>query len=332
MHTPEMSSKTNEKVDNERKFPSFDAWQQEQSNAEQEKIEAFNKFVDFCKKDTNIKQTLANLAPTESDFYGDASIAYSDKLYKGFQDIQSDLGDIMQNFYPSDTIEDRLKGIKNDTISAGADPWKLQRCYQDDFTAMSPDFNTKVRQNTIGYSTKNPHELDQDAHSINEMLHLVHSSIVNNEDTLQSLPILESKNNEYDTISLYGTEETKNPIAKDIYDQLKDSKESYTDIVSLPDRTLMMVRDRGHALTLDIAKDPDNKYYVDYFIPKICNVDKINQLPGVRKVIKKDNENQVNDFTTGMFSVDNEGDVANQVVSFIKQVPTDNDIEFSYSF
>lgn len=311
------------------KMPSFDKWRDQNTEIDPNKLELFNKFTDFFKKDSRIKRALSELAPSEQDFYGDEAVRYADKLYEETGDIISDIKSIMQNFYSSEFLEKRLEQIKDDVINAGANPKKLTSVYQRDFASMSEKFNKGIREEVKGYiSWGDPHKFDSEASSINEILHLIHSSIVNNEEILQSLPVLESEKGQYGETTLYGTANSKNPIAKEIYDQIKNGDESWTDIVSLPDRTLMMVRDRGHALTIDIEKDiKDDKFYINYFVPKICNVDKVNQLPGVRKVIKREGESQVLEFTTGVFSINNETDVASTVTNFIKMVPTDIDIE-----
>ena len=67
---------------------------------------------------------------------------------------------------------------------------------------------------------------------------------------LQALPKIEQKNNNQNyEITLYGNE---NVVSKTIYDKfLKELVCGLIDIVSLSnDRTIMMVRDRGHALSI----------------------------------------------------------------------------------
>ena len=83
---------------------------------------------------------------------------------------------------------------------------------------------------------------------------------------------------------------------------------------------------RSYALGHKAKKDPNGEYYVSYFVPKICNVDKINLLPGVRKVQKKLGVNQARESTTGVFKIDNEAEVGQKVLSFIDMVPDDKDI------
>lgn len=50
----------------------------------------------------------------------------------------------------------------------------------------------------------------------------------------------------------------------------------------------MMLRDFGHATTLDINIENDEAW-IEYFIPKVCNYLMVNELPGVRKVDKSSN-------------------------------------------
>ena len=45
----------------------------------------------------------------------------------------------------------------------------------------------------------------------------------------------------------------------------------------------MMVRDLGHALSVDIDISKDDEIIVKYFVPKICNMDMIQALPGINK-------------------------------------------------
>ena len=80
----------------------------------------------------------------------------------------------------------------------------------------------------------------------------------------------------------------------------------------------MMVRDRGHALTIDIDTSKDD-YFVKYFIPKLCNEDMIKALPGINK------DNISNNGTSGKFICNNK-EFTDKLFSFIEKVPTDNDM------
>ena len=80
-------------------------------------------------------------------------------------------------------------------------------------------------------------------------------------------------------------------------------------------KIIMMFRDLGHATTIEVSLDNGNAK-VEYFVPKLNNIELINYLPGVNKV----NENSVG--ATGSFEV-KEDNLTNSIVNFISRVPTD---------
>ena len=93
----------------------------------------------------------------------------------------------------------------------------------------------------------------------------------------------------------------------------------WTDMVAVNERKLlMMVRDRGHALTIEITLNLQTAR-IEYFISKLCNVDMINNLPGVNKV------NQDSVGATGAIEIPI-GDLQNTLFSLISKVPTDSDM------
>ena len=92
-----------------------------------------------------------------------------------------------------------------------------------------------------------------------------------------------------------------------------------TDMVAVNERKLlMMVRDRGHALTIEITLNLQTAR-IEYFIPKICNVDMVNNLPGINKV------NQDSVGATGILEIPI-SDLSNTLFSFISKVPMDSDM------
>lgn len=94
-----------------------------------------------------------------------------------------------------------------------------------------------------------------------------------------------------------------------------------TDMVTINERKLlMMVRDREHALTIEITINLQTAR-IEYYIPKLCNIDMINDLPGINKV----NQNSVG--ATGVIEV-SICDLPNTLFSFISKVPMNSDIVF----
>ena len=96
------------------------------------KLEEFEKFVNFFKRDAAIKKMLVDLAPTEDDYYD--PVSYQDRLYKGFEDISFDLRAIMQDYHQSEELEKRLESIKIGVIhSSGYE--ELKDTYREDFAS-----------------------------------------------------------------------------------------------------------------------------------------------------------------------------------------------------
>ncbi len=81
----------------------------------------------------------------------------------------------------------------------------------------------------------------------------------------------------------------------------------------------MMIRDRGHALTIEISLN-NNIARLEYFIPKLCNIDMINSLPGVNKV----NKNSIG--ATGILEIDI-NKLPNCLFDLISRVPMDSDMK-----
>ena len=276
----------------------------------------------FFKYNFEVKKILHATIPKEEYKYSrDTLIEYSDKLFQALNDIEYYMNVILEKFNFSNQdisyFKNFIKALKDELIKRGYDFVKLKEFYNAFFANMSQELINSVGENCVGYSFFRSVDL-KEAKSINEILHVVHQSIINNQNTLQSLPkISEKKNYENYEIILYGRENT---AARNIYENFpKELSCGWTDIVSLAnDRVIIMVRDRGHALSIEIEKEND-MYYVRYFIPKICNIDMVNSLKGVNKVTKDSK------YTVGVFETTLER-LPFEIVNFISKVPTDDDM------
>ena len=97
----------------------------------------------------------------------------------------------------------------------------------------------------------------------------------------------------------------------------------WTDMVAINDRKLIiMVRDRGHALTIEVTLN-NNIARIEYFIPKLCNIEMINNLPGVNKV----NKNSIG--ATGVIETPI-NTLPGVLFDFISKVPTDYDMVINF--
>ena len=155
---------------------------------------------------------------------------------------------------------------------------------------------------------------------MNEILHFLHSFILNNENILQSIVLINQKQNEFNyPIQLRGNK-------VEIFDQLFEKFPTnidvgWTDMVAINEKKLiMMVRDRGHALSIEISLN-GNIARIEYFIPKLCNIGMINALPGINKV----NNDSVG--ATGIIEIKKD-ELPQVLFDFISKVPMDSDMIF----
>lgn len=295
---------------------------QKNNLTEQKNLETLKNFI---KTDLSIKNDLLELAPNKTDNFDESSkINYIDKLYKSLKDLEFDFKSSLKGFNFDDKINESLTEFFNkekEKLAIGNyNNINCNEIYQNNFSDMSKTFIEDVKKTFVGYTSFNENDLNtsiKEAKTINELLHTCHSYIMNNQSILSSITKISEKQNQFKyPISLYG-EQTK--AAEELFNNFPmDLDVGWTDIISLEDQIFMMVRDRGHALTIDIDTSKDD-YLIKYFVPKLCNEEMIKALPG----INKDNISQ--NGASGCFQCKNT-EFTNKLFSFIEKVPTDNDM------
>lgn len=280
----------------------------------------------FFEVDTRIKKEMNNMAPSMIKYYDEASInKYTDDLNDSLVYIFNELRCIVLDLiggdpYVLEKITYLESNIKKEFYSCGFDINKLKLFYQKYVSNMEKDFVDSVKNECVGYKIGGRLTSVEKATSINEMLHFLHSYIVNNDYILMSIPLLDEKNNEYDyPIRLRGMD---SDIFRNLFDSFPaDLDVGDTDMVAISDKKiLIMVRDRGHALSIEISLN-NGIARIEYFVPKLCNVDMINKLPGVNKV----NNDSIG--ATGVIEVPIEY-LSDTLFDFISKVPTDSDMVF----
>lgn len=216
------------------------------------------------------------------------------------------------------------ENILNDIKNCNYNINKLESVYENDFLRMTNGFEDSLEKNIFGYCNKEKIYIPlEHCKTINDMLHYVHFYVMNNEDTFKNMDEIDVKNQddevEWMTYKLYGKD---TEIARDIFNKLPEN-EPRIDEVSFDNHIILMVRDRGHALTIDVQNELDH-YRVSYYIPKICNIDMVNSLKGISKV----DPNKKSDFDSahGEFVVD-KSSVGDEINKLITSVPTDEDIK-----
>ena len=291
-------------------------------NLENEKLEALKQFI---KIDLEIKNELMKLAPTLTDDFDESTrIAYVDKVYDSLKDFEYQFQSSLKGFKMGKDVDESIKNffrkLKENLAIGSFDKGACQTIFQRCFSSMSKRLIENVKENFIGYTEYGESELIQlinQVGTINELLHICHSYIMNNERILSSITKLGEKKNDYGyPIRLFGE---RTEISEDLFEKFPLNLDvGWTDIVAIQNQILMMVRDRGHALTLDIDTSQD-KIFVKYFIPKICNEDMIIALPGV------DENNLSGNGASGSFECEKQ-DFLEKLFGFIERVPMDSDI------
>lgn len=284
----------------------------------------FEKLKDFLINDLEMKESLFNSAPNEMDDYDEESrIQYTDKICNKLNDYEIQLKKIAEDFNlgveVSNAIANNISNIRNRFLIGKYDQGLIKKLYEKQFSSMSGKLIEDVKNACVGYKLRDENllpNLINESHSINELLHVMHSFIMNNEEILESMPVVDVKAEDNEPITLYGEE---NDISRKIFDNFPtDSKCGVTDIISTKDKIIMMVRDLGHALSVDIDISKDDEIIVKYFVPKICNGDMIQALPGINQ--KSITENGA----TGIFKTSKD-EISNKINNFIEMVPTDLD-------
>ncbi|MBR3133326.1 MAG: hypothetical protein IKG42_04605 [Clostridia bacterium] len=295
-------------------------------STEEKKTDNLISLKDFFESDMKIKESLIKSTPTEMDDYNEESrIKYIDKLDEELKYFKEQFLSITMKFNFGSSIEKSINEYflkaKENLVIGDFKKGISKSIYVSNFSNMRPELVEEVKKSCVGYSIDRIFVLDsliKKSQSINELLHVFHSYIMNNEDILESIPKLGEKTNSIgEPIVLYGEE---NEVAKKIFDDFPlDMDCGITDIISLENKVLMMVRDRGHALSIDINTANLDEIDIKYFVPKLCNREMIEKLPGINKSGISENG------ATGLL-VSSKEQVTDKLFDFIERVPTDGDI------
>lgn len=277
------------------------------------------KFESFFNYNLEIKKILHKLVPTDEKGYDkEYIIKYNEQLYNALEMIEYYLVRTLTNFGLDSYIEfvsQKFKGYKK-KINGCYDFAKLSATYNFYFADMNQDYINEINNEIKGHTLWSTFDLFKNSQTINEMLHFIHHYITNNERLYSQLPkIAEKVNIGGQPITLCGRE---NKYAKELFEHFPLQMScGITDIVSVADnKVIMMVRDKGHALSIEVDVF-DDMCLVNYYIPKICNFNMVNELKGVNPV------NSKSKFTTGQFHTTKET-LAQDIYSFIDKVPDDS--------
>ena len=284
-----------------------------------------NDLEKFFMLDVKIKKLMSTLAPNPECAYSiRETMRYGEKFYTTIVGIEDDFYTMMEAIQignpDRDYVKDLFKKIKKEVITCNYKFERLKQCYQNRVSDMSEEIIEGAKDDLKGYYMFSDRSgLVAKCKTINELLHVFHSYVMNTEHILQGIPAThEKKIDDTYTLALRGNDSS---MALEIFNSFPSRTScGDTDIVSLPknNKVIMMIRDKCHALTIEITKE-EGAIWVNYFIPKVCNLQMVNALPGVRKI------DETATTTTGTFVTDEEH-FSESLFDFIKKVPTDSDM------
>lgn len=299
----------------------------------------------FYSIDFEIKKIMAECAPKEIDESSEETrIKYFDKLYKALESIDSKLSIFLQGpfFNKPEFLDNKYKKsrayeyfkektelLKSKLIECETLKLPLNNAYNDCFASMSDNLIHDVKENIYGDSFAIQGKADNliiQAYTINEILHVLHAYVENNVKVLSSLPMLDRKKYPERKPPTKGSilvGNSSNILAREIFKEFELGKDSrYAYICALKDRTIMMIRDVGHALSMQITEENEESVRVEYFIPAIKglkDLEIISKLPVMQQSISEGKrvKNAIGLFYTTKNSA------ATDVCSFIDLIPGD---------
>lgn len=279
----------------------------------------------FFKIDLKIKDLILKTRPNEKTYDTSGAIKYVDNLIKELDTIKDYFFWVIDTYnmspYLKDVINNSLNEYNEKLLNSNYDYDRLTRIYEECILKMTVGLEKELQKNLFGYNINRKEvESFEKCKTINDYLHAFHFYIVNNEKIFHSMPVIDRKINKDDEpIILFGKE---NDLSRDLFNKYPVELETgEVDILSFDDHLLMMIRDVGHALSIDSTIENDN-IRVSYFVPKSCNIEKVNKLKGVTKL---------DPLTSDMFSPTNgefvckKEDFTSEMIDFISNVPTDID-------
>ena len=287
--------------------------------------ENYEKLDKFFKIDLKIKDLILKTRPNEKTYDTSGAIKYVDNLIEELDTIKDYFFWVIDTYnmspYLKDVINNSFNEYNEKLLNSNYDYDRLIRIYQECILRMTSGLEEKLQNDLFGYNAfREEVESFEKCKTINDYLHAFHFYIVNNENIFQAMPIVDRKMNKNDeSIILFGKE---NDLSRDLFNKYPVELDTgEVDILSFDDHLLMMVRDVGHALSIDSTIENDN-IRVSYFVPKSCNIEKVNKLKGVTKL---------DPLTSDMFSPTNgefvckKEDFTSEIIDFISNVPTDID-------
>ncbi len=289
-----------------------------------------------------IKETLHKMAPNEEYFssvavsmqYSDMFLKYLDLLKRTFNNMLDDFG---LEVFTKVEMEELFLTIERDVVRNYGNLNVTKTLFEKHISSMREDFVESVSKGYMGYYLMSGVGVMKPI-TLNELLHLHHFATLNNERLFDRMPLITKgtdpktsfiEEGPWQGVEYFG-KETKfsNKIYEAIYNIMYNSPKfssfkSLAHVISLNNKIIVMIRDLGHATTMEINYD-DATVDIKYYIPKICNYEMAQNLPGIMHI----SGNDVRDYAKGSFETTKE-DFIDEFNSFLYAIPMDTDIKFN---
>ena len=292
-----------------------------------EALESISKFFEY---DIKIKKDMMKLSIDEK-YMNDKSYIedFVDQAYKNLYDIIINFGYIMEVLEIDNVTQEYIisfmSEVTNIFYECGYNPIKLQTFYHDYISDMSPDIISKISANLAANLPTRTYVYPlRTSHTINELLHIFHQYVVNDDILFYMVPNITYPITDNKGVINYRGKESNmaNIIVKSLAQNIVYYP-YYMDLISINDKkAILLVKGLAHATSFEIDKTEQGDIRVEYFIPKIYEVNAINKLNGIDKV----SENaSVMRGATGIFYT-NEERIGLDIFHIINNIPTEEDL------
>lgn len=290
-----------------------------------EALESISKFFEY---DIRIKKDMIKLSLDEK-YMNDPSYIedFVDQAYKSLYEIILSLGGIMEilnvDSVTQEYVISYLGHITDKFYECGYDSTKLRSFYHDYISEMDPEIISKISMNLAAKLPSRSYVYPlRTSHTINEILHVFHQYVINDDFAFYLIPIHKIATDNKGILNYRGKETNMcNRLLQSISNNIIYYP-YHMDLISVNDnKAILLLKGLAHATSFEIDKDSNDEIRVEYFIPKIYEVDEINKLKGIDKV----NQNApVMRGARGRFytTLDNLG---SEIFSIVNNIPSEED-------
>lgn len=186
-------------------------------------------------------------------------------------------------------LANALEGWKSrveGTLSSTTDSARMRRIYDTALNDMSEGLIAAVRRDFFGWNdpqsrNRNFAQALGQCRTINEILHVVHTSIMQNEELLRSLSVWgRVANAEGQALGVGVRTELGAKVFGAAAQLFKTLPSPALICLAHPQGVHIMLRDFGHAATIDIEADAAGVARVRYYLPKTFGRESVKHLPG----------------------------------------------------